>query len=149
VRNDRVTEPRIELFSYPMAVRWGDMDALGHVNNTIYFRYFEQARIAWFESIDAADGLLGAQSGPLIVTAACTFLQPITYPTNLRIGVFGTPPGRSSFQMEYEIRDADKRETIYTTGSSKVVWVDYTNNRSTPIPRNVRSLLPEQSKTQG
>jgi len=137
-----VCTTRVELFRYEMPVRWGDMDALGHVNNTTYFRYLEQARIAWFEHVGVAGGLLGEQSGPLIVTAACTFLRPITYPADLGIVVFGAAPGRSSFEMEYEIRDAEAPELLYTTGSSKVVWVDYQRNRGIPIPTNIRALLP-------
>lgn len=137
-----MSETRAKLFTHAMPVRWGDMDALGHVNNTVYFRYLEQARIAWFESIGAAGGLLGEQSGPLIVNATCTFLRPVTYPAELHIDVFGTSPGRTSFDMEYEIRDAERRDLLYTTGASKVVWVDYQENRSTPIPTSVRCILP-------
>lgn len=137
-----MSKTRAKLFTHAMSVRWGDMDALGHVNNAIYFQYLEQARIAWFESIGAAGGLLGEQSGPLIVNAACTFLRPVTYPATLRIDVFGASPGRSSFEMEYEIRDAERRDVLYTTGASKVVWVDYEANRSTPIPAAVRGILP-------
>lgn len=135
-------EGRVKLFTYSMSVRWGDMDALGHVNNTIYFRYFEQARIAWFESLGVAGGLLGEQSGPLIVNASCTFLRPITYPATLQVQVFGATPGRSSFDLEYEIRDAKRLEVLYTTGATKVVWVNYEVNRGTPIPSAVRELLP-------
>ncbi|MDP2194899.1 MAG: acyl-CoA thioesterase, partial [Rhodocyclaceae bacterium] len=57
-------------------VRWGDMDALGHVNNTVYFRYTEQARIDWLESLGFAV-MVDVEEGPVIINASCTFFKPI------------------------------------------------------------------------
>ncbi len=140
-----VSNERNHLHSFDMPVRWGDMDALGHVNNATYFRYFEQARIAWLESVGESGGLLGADTGPLIVNAFCTYHRAIVYPADLSIDVFGGPAGRSSFETFYEVRVKWDTDSPSATGSCKVVWVDYAANRSIPIPDKVRGLLPSNA----
>ena len=74
-----------------IAVRWGDMDAMGHVNNTVYFRYMEQARIAWFESLVPQAEQWG-EVGIVIVNASCNFRRPINYPGTVEVKVFAAPP---------------------------------------------------------
>ena len=66
-----------------LQVRWGDMDIFGHVNNANYFRYLEQARISWFETIGAPSGNVG--HGPILVAAACNFRIPIVYPATVEV----------------------------------------------------------------
>ena len=68
-----------------IAIRWGDMDAMGHVNNTVYFRYMEQARIAWFESLPRAEAW--GEISIVIVNASCNFRRPINYPGTVGEGV--------------------------------------------------------------
>jgi acyl-CoA thioester hydrolase len=60
-------------------MRWGDMDAMGHVNNTVYFRYMEQARIAWFDRLMPERGARGGL-GIVVVSSACNFRKPLAYP---------------------------------------------------------------------
>lgn len=125
------------------AIRWGDMDAFGHVNNTVYFRYMESARIAFLEQ---AAGDLGVQGeGPVIVTAYCTFLKQLKYPGDIEIRSYAGPAGRSSFELTHEIRmvDADgNADVVYAEGGGKVVWVDFAAEKSLPLPAGLRALLP-------
>lgn len=123
-----------------MPIRWGDMDAIGHVNNAMYFRYFEQTRIHWFENLDRLDAL-DSDEGIVIVNANCTYLKPIHYPAEVNITMYGGVPGRSSFVVWYEILDGASGE-LYSTGSTKVVWVDRAEGKSRPLPVFIRSLLP-------
>ena len=67
------------VYSNQMPIRWGDQDAMGHVNNTVYFRYMEQTRIEWLESFGFGTSATQTE-GPVIVNASCTFLIPFTYP---------------------------------------------------------------------
>ena len=125
-----------------MPIRWGDMDAMGHVNNTMYFRYFEQARIAWLD----ADRLRArsAGEGPVIVNAHCTFLKQLKYPGEIEVSTLVGPPGRSSFEMTHEIRlvGADGRAgAVHAEGGAKIVWVDSSAEKSVPLPDKVRALL--------
>ena len=126
-----------------MAIRWGDMDAMGHVNNTVYFRYIEQARISWFDSITSSPDAGG--EGPVIVNAHCTFIKQLKYPGEIEVTTFVGPPGRSSFDMFHEIRliGADGLPgALHTEGGAKVVWVNFPLEKSCPLPSALRQHLP-------
>jgi acyl-CoA thioester hydrolase len=126
-----------------MPIRWGDMDAMGHVNNTVYFRYFETARIAWFERIACAPDPGG--EGPVIVNANCAFLKQLKYPGEIEVSTLVGPPGRSSFQMTHEIRMVGPDGVLpqlHAEGGAKVVWVDFPAQKSAPLPAPIRALLP-------
>jgi acyl-CoA thioester hydrolase len=122
-----------------MAVRWRDMDVNRHVNNVVYFRYLEQARIEWFDAAlkDWRDGVHGI----VIADATCTFLKPLLYPATIEVCVYAGPPGRSSFTFHYAIHAAGDHSVKYAEGSTRVVWVDRRTGRSAPLPDYVRALL--------
>jgi acyl-CoA thioester hydrolase len=124
------------MFSCEIPVRWGDMDAYGHVNNTNYFRYFEEARFQWM----LAQGLpLKSDTHPVVVTIGCTFLRPIFHPETLRINLFIADPGRSSFMMKYQVFTLSNLQSPAAEGYSKVVWVSSENGKSVPLPDSVRA----------
>ena len=137
-----MSEQRKLLHTINCPVRWGDMDALGHVNNTVYFQYFEQVRINWLESISALEAVSAGDTGIVIINADCTFLKPVVYPAELEVSLFGGAPRRSSFVAYYEIRDAGRHDMLYATGSTKIVWVDRVREKSLPLPGFIRDLLP-------
>ena len=119
-----------------IAIRWGDMDAMGHVNNTVYFRYMEQARIAWFESLVPKAEAWGDIS-IVIVNASCNFQRPINYPGTVEVKVYAGPPGGSSVQTFYELNINDE---LYADGAATVVFI---NREQKPlrIPERFRSLM--------
>ncbi len=122
-----------------MAIRWGDMDTMGHVNNTVYFRYLEQARIETFEAFGfppSPDGI-----GPVIINAHCTFLRQLRYPGEIEVCTWAGVLGRSSFEMLHQIRRIDAPEVLYAEGGAKVVWVDQRVEKSMPLPQQVREAL--------
>ena len=126
-----------------MPIRWGDMDAMGHVNNTVYFRYFETARIAWFDQIGCTPDPGG--EGPVIVNADCTFLKQLKYPGEIEVSTLVGAPGRSSFPMRHEIRmvGADgPTGAVQAEGGAKIVWVNFPAEKSAPLPQSLLSLLP-------
>lgn len=130
---------RTLLHTTSIPVRWGDMDAYAHVNNTVYFRYCEQARVEWVEAL-GFQVLSEAGQGPVIINAACTFLVPITYPATVIVKLYAGDPGRSSVMTWYEILvEGDDR--IFAEGSAKVVWMDHETGRSVPIPDELRHTL--------
>ncbi len=126
-----------------MSIRWGDMDAMGHVNNTNYFRYIESARIAWLEQVG---GLLNPDGqGPVIVSASMNFIRQLTYPGDIEVRTFVSPPGRSSVEVSHEIRlvGADgEAGAVHAEGTAKVVWVDFKIGKSAPLPDSLRAALP-------
>jgi acyl-CoA thioester hydrolase len=127
------------VFEMSMPIRWGDMDAFGHVNNTVYFRYMEQVRISWFEHL----GMIGTgkAQGPVIVNASMDFLRQLHYPGDVIGRMSVGKPGRSSFDTGFELTRADDPGTVYARGAARCVWIDYAAGRSVPIPEPLRVVL--------
>ena len=122
-----------------MPIRWGDMDAMGHVNNTLYFRYLEVARIDWFQSIGCAVNPNG--EGPLIVNAFCNFYKQLEYPGDITVKMYASDPGRSSFESWATIERDDDPGTIYAAGGATTVWVDFPKQKSVAMPGWFRELI--------
>lgn len=118
---------------------WGDMDALGHVNNVTYFRYMEQARIAFFEKVVPRTELW-KKTAMVVVHASCDFRRALVYPGDVEVSLFIEPPRRSSVNTLYEMRLAgDSR--IYAEGAAVVVFIDGATQRAISIPAHVREKL--------
>ncbi|MDX1902152.1 MAG: thioesterase family protein [Gammaproteobacteria bacterium] len=129
------------IFSLDIPVRWYDMDAFGHVNNSVYFTYFEQTRATWWDTI-RPEGITYTDIGPVIVNAFCTFRRAIVYPETLCVKLYISSPSRSSYEHHYEIYSANNPEILYATGSTKVVWVDRAKAKSTRLPDWIKQHLP-------
>ncbi len=118
-------------------IRWGDMDAMGHVNNTVYFRYMEQTRISWFDAL-----VPGAEAwkdtGIVIANASCNFKRALGYPGTVEVSLAIDPPGGSSVGTFYEMKMGD---TLYADGAAVVVFIDMKSQKPIRIPEGIRSLL--------
>jgi acyl-CoA thioester hydrolase len=121
--------------SISIPIRWGDMDAQGHVNNTVYFRYMEQARVEWLESLRERGAAIGL--GSVIVNASCTFLLPLSHPGTVDVRMFVGAHGRSSVDTHYEMWMSDRK---YAEGSARIVWIDEHTQKSTPLPQAVLAI---------
>jgi acyl-CoA thioester hydrolase len=128
---------RTPVHTTSIPIRWGDMDAQGHVNNTVYFRYMEQARIEWLERVAERVGK-GAGLGSVIVNASCTFIEPMEHPGTVDVRMFIGTPGHSSFETQYELWVGARK---HAEGAAKIVWIDRDTQRSTPLPEAVRALF--------
>ena len=120
-------------------IRWGDMDAMGHVNNTSYFRYFETVRIEWMHSIGAAPNPNG--EGPVIVNAFCNFIKQLEFPGTILAKHFVANPGRSSFDTFMTLERSDQPGVVYANGGATTVWIDFKAQRSMPLPDWLREQL--------
>lgn len=118
-------------------VRWGDMDALGHINNIVYFQYFEVVRLSWFESCGFAP-LATADHGIVIVDNHAQYLKPVVYPMHVTVRMGGHTPGRSSFVSTYTLAVGGE---VYTRGSAKVVWIDTRIGKSIELPDLIRQAV--------
>jgi len=118
-------------------IRWGDMDAMGHVNNTIYFRYMEQARVSWFED-QLSRGDAWKDTGIVIASASCNFKRALSYPGTVDVRLSVEPPGGSSVGTFYELV---KDDTLYADGAAVVVFIDMRSQKAVRIPEGIRSLL--------
>ena len=123
-----------------MRMRWGDMDALGPMNNTVYFRFLEQARISWFDSIGADYDKL--PEGPILGSVSCRFILPAVYPCDLEITLLAGPPRRSTFSLYSEIRDPHEAQRVYARAEAVMVWFDLAGGKSRPLPDWRRKLRP-------
>jgi len=137
----RFTLPEQKKLTYEMRIpiRWGDMDAMGHVNNTIYFRYLEIVRIEWLHQLGGAPDPQG--TGPVIVNAFCSFIRQLEYPGEILARHYVANPGRSSFDTYITLERSDDPGVIYAEGGATTVWTDFKAQKSVPLPEWMRALL--------
>jgi len=120
-------------------IRWGDMDAMSHVNNTIYFRYMEIARIDWMYKIGGPANPEG--EGMVIVNAFCNFQRQLEYPGDVLVRHYVANPGRSSFDTYATMEPTHAPGEIYASGGATMVWVDFPKQKSMPLPQWLRDLV--------
>ena len=120
-------------------IRWGDMDAMGHVNNTLYFRYFEIMRIDWFERIGCTPDPSG--EGIVIVNAFCNFIKQLEFPGDVLARHYVCNPGRTSFDTYMTLERSDAPGVVYASGGAKAVWVDFPKQKSAALPDWLRTLV--------
>ena len=120
-------------------IRWGDMDAMGHVNNTLYFRYMEIVRLEWLYA--AGGKVTPTGHGPVIVNAFCNFIKQLAFPGDVLAKHYVANPGRSSFDTFITLERTDAPGVIYASGGAKTVWIDFPNERSVPLPDAMRALI--------
>jgi len=120
-------------------IRWGDMDAMGHVNNTTYFRYMEQARISWFDAL-IPEVEPWKSTGIVIANATCNYKRPLVYPGTVEVKLFVGAPGGSSVPTYYQLHlDSDRH--LYADGEAVVVFIDIAKRKPMPIPEPIRERL--------
>lgn len=112
-----------------ITVRWGDMDAGGHVKNSRFFTDFEEAQVGWLKA--TLDESLFMASGPVLAEASCDFER--LPPATLAIDVYATPPGRSSLKSTYDATLADTGARV-ANGMAVLVWVDAETGEPVPVP---------------
>jgi acyl-CoA thioester hydrolase len=137
----RFTLPEQKQFTHEMVIpiRWGDMDAMGHVNNTIYFRYMEIVRLDWLYRIGGPPD--PEATGPVIVNAFCNFIRQLEFPGDVLARHYIATPGRSSFDTYITLERTDQPGVIYAEGGALTVWTDFKAQKSTPLPDWVRALF--------
>ena len=120
-------------------IRWGDMDAMGHVNNTLYFRYLETIRIEWLHSLGTT--LKPEGEGFVIVNAFCNFIRQLEYPGDVRARHYVGAVGRSSFDTFVTLERDDEPGVLYAPGGATTVWLDFPAKKTLPLPDWLRAIL--------
>jgi len=123
-----------------LPVQWGDQDAFGHVNNVIYFRWFESARIDLLNVFESAVTMSGAGLGPILASIKCDYRRQLHFPDTVSVGSRITRVGRSSADIGHAIVSHQQGQVI-AEGSSVIVIYDYTARRVTRIPEDLRILF--------
>jgi acyl-CoA thioester hydrolase len=129
-------------FWWPQTVRWGDMDAMGHVNNALYFQYMESARVGFFERLGWRSREMGAgRGGPVVVSQTFNYRRQLHYPAEIEVGIACSELRRRSFVLAYGIFRQGNEELI-GDGSTVLVWMDYALGRAVELPADIRQLFP-------
>ena len=122
-------------------IAWGDMDALKHVNNTRFFKYFETARIKYFEQAGFVETIEKDSIGPILATTSCKFIKPLFYPDTVTVGTRVTSIEQDNFMMGHII--VSKSQGIVALGEDKLVVYDYKTSKKTTLPESVRNRVRE------
>ena len=123
--------------SIELSVQWGDMDAYGHVNNTVFFRYFESARMAYFERCGFTKSHIDERIGAILHSTSCRFRQPLFYPDRVVVGARVSKMEADRFTMEYTVVSLGTG-TVAAEGSGVIVSFDYKEGKKTLVPGIVR-----------
>lgn len=126
-------------------VAWGEMDALNHVNNAVYFRYFETARIAHFNKVELMEEMAMTKIGPVLGETQCRYKLPVTYPDTLLIGSKVTDMQSDRFTMQYEIV-SKKLGKITTIGSATIVMFDFKTNQKAELSERLALAIKALDK---
>jgi acyl-CoA thioester hydrolase len=151
---------------YPVQIRFRDLDALSHVNNTVYFTYYEEARSYYFDQLHLErwptrekdqlfpdhetqntrnariqTSVTGAHYGSLIKENTCAYHLPLIRSDKAEIGVQVTHIGRTSILLEMQIRDTQDHARIFATGKTVMVWCNYHTGRPAPVPPMLRTAI--------
>ncbi len=113
-------------------IAWGDMDAFGHVNNTVYFRYFENARIEYFSRIGVLLEDKQLRVGPILASAHCNFRIPLDFPDHIHIGIRSRLLSAKKFSMEFAVF-SERHGAIAAEGDGLIVYYDYAAGKSCEI----------------
>jgi acyl-CoA thioester hydrolase len=122
-------------------IAWGDMDAFNHVNNTRFFRYFETARIKYFEKAGFIETMQKNSIGPILASISAKLIKPLFYPDTVTVGARVTSIEPTQFTMEYIIES--KSKGVAAIGESKMVAYDYKSSKRTTLPDIVRNKIME------
>ena len=134
-------ERKKQVHQMVIPIRWGDMDAMGHVNNTVYFRYLETVRIDWFHSIDCQPDPTG--QGPVIVNAFCNFYKQLEYPGDVLATMYVSDPGRTTFESWCTLERTDQPGVVCAAGGATTIWVDFPKQKAVALPDWIRTLVSD------
>ena len=140
------------LANYPVVVQlpvlWGEMDSYRHVNNVVYFRYLESARLeyfrrlGWFE-LERATGI-----GPILAATQARFRRPLAYPDTISVGARVVEVHADRFTVDHKIV-SHAQQAVVTEGQGTVVTYHHAEGRKVPIPDELRKRIAELEASAG
>jgi len=123
-----------------LPVVWGEMDAFQHVNNVVYFRYFESARIAYFDKVNINDSMAKDCIGPILASTQCRFKAPLTYPDKVVVATRVSEISEDRFTMKYYVK-SQVSGRVAAEGEGLVIFYDYKNNCKHTIPKHILAQI--------
>ncbi len=123
-----------------LPVQWGDQDAFGHVNNVVYFRWYETARIAYFDQIGLSESMDTQRVGPILASIRGDYRLQLTYPDTIHVGARVEKIGNSSLNMTH-LLVSEQLQDIVAEADSTIVVFDYKQNASVRVPDEFRQVI--------
>jgi acyl-CoA thioester hydrolase len=140
----RADHPHELLRDFPvvisLAVEWGDQDSFCHVNNTIYLKWCETARVVYLEQIEMWQLIKTQGMGPILAALSCNYRHVVTFPDTVQVGARVTKIGNSSFRMAHEVVSLAQNRVV-ADSDTVLVFVEYQRNRSLPVPAGLREAM--------
>lgn len=140
----RLEHPHELLRDYPvvisLVVEWGDQDGFAHVNNTVYLKWCETARVVYLEQVEMWQMISAVGKGPILAALSCNYLHPVTFPDTVQIGARVSKIGKSSFRMEHAVVSLKQNELV-ADSSTVLVFLEYQDNRPLPVPDSIREAM--------
>jgi len=140
------------LADYPVVVdipvAWGEMDAYGHVNNIVYFRYFETARMAYFEKLASPEFVNRNPLGPILASTSCRFRAPLPFPDRISVGARVARVDEDRFVMFYAVY-SHRLQKLAAEGEGTIVCFDYRENRKAPLPAELKQKISALENSAG
>ena len=134
------------LAGYPIVIQlpvvWGEMDSYRHVNNVVYFRYLESARLEYFVRLDWFEFEKQTGIGPILQATQARFRRPLTYPDTISVTARVAAMERDRFTLDHRII-SHRQERIVTEGQGTVVTFHYASGKKVPIPEELRQRIEE------
>ncbi len=121
-------------------VQWGDMDAFGHVNNTVYFKYFETARLAYFTAVGVMEDIQKLQLGPILAETNAQFKRALVFPDQVIVGANVLENNEFGFLMQYGVF-SEQQQTVTTLGTGRIVMVDYNSGKKVKPTNKLLQLI--------
>jgi len=138
-----IPENKKKIHETVISIRWGDMDSYRHINNTVYFRYMEQARIEWTTSMGFSS--IAEKEAMIMVNGFCNFYKQVSFPGTLCIKTFVGAMGNSTVDLinTMELVGAEKHDArvLCAAGGATMLWVDLEKNKSMPWPESLLKVL--------
>ncbi|MET4577757.1 acyl-CoA thioesterase [Ottowia thiooxydans] len=127
------------VFECRIPVRWGDMDAMRHLNNAAYFRYMETARIDWFQTLGCVPAT--SAEGPVIANAFCNFYRQFEYPDEVLLKMYVSDARRTTFESWVTMESVAEPGVIRAAGGATTIWVNFAAQKAVDLPEGLRILI--------
>lgn len=139
-----MAEPKV--FTLDIDIRLRDLDARGHVNNAVYFTYFEHGRLRFYNAELDQNSL--SDINFILARTGCDFIRPVTLTDRVSLQVRVEAIGTKSFTLGYRLIDREDPDVVYARADSVLVCFDYEKNVSRPVTPELRAKLTEYLSAQ-
>ncbi len=141
-----VEHPHEALLGFPvvisLSVEWGDQDSFAHVNNTVYLKWCETARVVYLGKIGMWQMIKNDGVGPILASISCDYRQPVTFPDTVQVGARVAKIGKSSFRMDHVIVSA-AQNAVVAESHSTLVFIEYKHGKPLPLPQHLRQAMEQ------